>query len=223
MKVSGKNVFKEINIKDIKKIYLSNNFSDKEIISKIQKNNIKYIKIDQRELDKMILNNQGIITEIDDYKYSNLEDSYNDSLVVVLDHLEDPHNFGAIIRTCEARGVKNIIIPKDRSARVNETVMKVSAGTLNRVNIIMVSNIVKTLEKLKDENFFVYAADMDGEDYKNISYTDKVALVIGNEGKGISNLVKKVSDIIIKIPMEGKVNSLNASVAAGILLFGINK
>ena len=139
----------------------------------------------------------------------------------MLDHLEDPHNFGAIIRSCEARGIKNIIIPKDRSVLVNETVMKTSTGALERVNIIMVNNLVNAINKLKEKGFFIYAAEADGTDYRKVNYADKVCLIIGSEGFGVSKLVRKNCDEILSIPMKGKVNSLNASVSAGILLFGI--
>ncbi len=140
---------------------------------------------------------------------------------MILDHLEDPHNFGAIIRSAEARGVKKIIIPKDRSVSVNETVMKTSSGALNNVNIIMVSNLVNTINELKNRGYFIYAAEADGVNYKKVNYANKICLVIGSEGYGISQLVRKQADEIISIPMYGHVNSLNASVATGILLFAI--
>ena len=138
---------------------------------------------------------------------------------MALDHLEDVHNFGAIIRTCEAAGIKSILIPKDRSVRVNDIVMKTSVGALDRVKIVLVNNLCESLKKLQKKNFFVYSAFMDGEDYQTIDYSDKKVLVIGNEGKGISNVVENITDVRIGIPMLGKVNSLNASVAAGILIF----
>ena len=137
----------------------------------------------------------------------------------MLDHLEDPHNFGAIIRTAESIGVKNIIIPKDRSVCVNETVMKCSAGTLNHVNIIQVSNLVNAINYLKDSGFFIYGAEADGINYKKVDYSEKKCLVVGSEGKGISNLVRKNCDEIISLPMRGHINSLNASVAAAILIY----
>lgn len=221
MKVCGKNVFNELDYKKVRKVLISNTFKDQEIIKKIKENNLKYIITDSKIMDKMLKNNQGIIVEISDYEYKTLDVIENDSLVLMLDHLEDPHNFGAIIRSCEARGVKNIIIPKDRSVQVNETVMKTSTGALERVNIIMVSNLVNTINKLKEKGYFIYAAEADGTDYKKVSYADKVCLIIGSEGFGISKIVRNNSDEIISIPMKGKVNSLNASVSAGILLFSI--
>lgn len=223
MRVCGKNVFNETDKSKIKKVYLSSNFKDQEIIQTIKKSNLKYVNTDPKVLDKMLPNNQGIIIEIYDYVYGTLDDITDDTFVVMLDHLEDPHNFGAIIRSCEAKGIKNIIIPKDRSVLVNETVMKTSTGAISRVNIIMVNNLVNAINKLKEKGFFVYAAESDGEDYRKVSYADKVCLIIGSEGFGVSQLVKKNSDLIISIPMQGKVNSLNASVSAGILIFGIGE
>ncbi len=220
MKVSGKNVFNELDIKNIRKVYLSKNFKDKDIIEFIQKNKIKYVISDPKVMDGMLRNNQGIIVDINDYEYSNLE-SVDSDFVIILDHLEDPHNFGAIIRTSEAMGIKHIIIPKDRSVSVNETVMKTSAGALNHVNIIQVPNLVNAINYLKDNGFFVYGAEADGINYKDVDYSDKRCLVIGSEGKGISPVVRKNCDEIISLTMKGHVNSLNASVAAGILIYGL--
>ncbi len=222
MIVYGKNVFNETDPKSIRRVKLSPTFKDQEIMKKIKENHIKYIVSDQRDLDRIALHNQGIVIEINDYEYKDLSSiSKDEKIVLLLDHLEDPHNFGAIIRTCEARGIKSVIIPKDRSVAVNDTVMKTSAGALNRVNIIMVPNLVNAINKLKDDGFFIYASAMDGRDYKKVSYTDRVVLIIGNEGKGISKIVRDNSDEIISIPMIGSINSLNASVAAGILMYGI--
>ena len=224
MKVFGKNVFNELkdNVKSIKKVYIAKNFNDKEIIKFIQDNKISYSVTDVRNMDGMVEGrHQGIIAVIDDYEYVDYKDMLNDNVVVMLDHLEDPHNFGAIIRTCEAAGIKSIIIPKDRSVSVTSTVMKTSAGALEHVNIAMVNNLVNVIDDFKDNGFFVYAADMDGENYKNVDYANKVLLVIGSEGNGVGRLVKKNCDQILAIPMSGHVNSLNASVAAAILIYGI--
>ena len=141
--------------------------------------------------------------------------------VVILDHLEDPHNFGAIIRTCECAGIKNIIIPKDRSVTVNDTVVKVSVGAIEHVKIIMVSNLVNAINKLKDMGYFIYAAEADGINYKKENYPNKKVLIIGSEGKGVSRLVRGESDVILSIPMKGHINSLNASASAAILIYGM--
>ena len=224
MKVFGKNVFNELrdNVKSIKKVYISKNFNDKEIIKFIQDNKISYSVTDAKNMDGMVEGrHQGIIAVIDDYEYVDYKEMLNDNVVVMLDHLEDPHNFGAIIRTCEAAGIKSIIIPKDRSVSVTSTVMKTSAGALEHVNIAMVNNLVNVIDDFKDNGFFVYAADMDGQNYKDVDYANKVLLVIGSEGNGVGRLVKKNCDQILAIPMSGQVNSLNASVAAAILIYGI--
>ncbi len=224
MKVFGKNVFNELrdNIKSIKKVYIAKNFNDKEIIKFIQDNKISYSVTDSKNMDVMVEGrHQGIIAVIDDYEYVDYKEMLNDNVVVMLDHLEDPHNFGAIIRTCEAAGIKSIIIPKDRSVSVTSTVMKTSAGALEHVNIAMVNNLVNVIDDFKDNGFFVYAADMDGRNYKDVDYANKVLLVIGSEGNGVGRLVKKNCDQILAIPMSGHVNSLNASVAAAILIYGI--
>ncbi len=226
MLVYGKNVFNELsnNSSNIRKIYLSNNFHDRKIYDLINKNNLKYIKMDNKKMDQMVDgNHQGIIIEINEYDYCSLEEIMNEEMLVMLDHLEDPHNLGAIIRTCEAAGVKGVIIPKDRSVQVNGTVMKVSSGSLEYVSVCQVNNLVKTIDILKDNGYFIYGSDMNGIDYKKVSYSDKKVLVVGNEGSGLSKLVKENCDEIIKINMYGQVNSLNASVSAGILIYGMKE
>ena len=215
MYVYGKNVAKEINSK-IEKVYVANNFKDKEILKKIK---APIVYVDKNKLDKMVDGvHQGIVLKIADYDYKDISE-LNSDVVVMLDHLEDPHNFGAIIRTCEAAGIKDIIIPKDRSVKVNSTVMKTSAGCLDRVNIYEVTNLVQTINYLKKNNYWIIGTDMEGTNYKKIDYQGKIVIIIGNEGSGISRLVKESCDFIATIPMQGEVNSLNASVAAGIIIF----
>ena len=215
MYVYGKNVAKEINSK-VEKVYVTNNFKDKEILKKIK---APIVYVDKNKLDKMVDGvHQGIVLKIADYDYKDISE-LNSDVVVMLDHLEDPHNFGAIIRTCEAAGIKDIIIPKDRSVKVNSTVMKTSAGCLDRVNIYEVTNLVQTINYLKKNNYWIIGTDMEGTDYKKIDYKGKIVIIIGNEGNGISRLVKEACDFIASIPMQGEVNSLNASVAAGIIIF----
>lgn len=223
MKVYGKNVFNELkeNYQKIKRVYLSNTLKDKEIIDFIKSHKISYEIIEASRIKQMGGNNQGIIMLIDDYDYVPVENFYQENIVLMLDHLEDPHNLGAIIRTCEAAGIKSIIIPKDRSVTINETVYKTSSGALANVNIALVNNLSKIVNDFKNKGFFVYGTAMDGINYKKVDYADKVLLVIGNEGKGMSRLIKENCDAIIAIPMHGKVNSLNASVAAGIVIFDL--
>ena len=215
----GRNPFKETDPKKIKKVYINKNSSNNEILNYLKEQKIKFELVDNKFLDKLTTeNHQGLVFEVYDYEYYNM-DSVTEDFVVVLDHIEDPHNLGAIIRSCECAGIKSIIIPKDRACHVNDTVMKISCGAVNNVKVVMVSNLVQTVNKLKEDGYFVYGADMVGEDYRKIDYSGKKCLIIGNEGKGISDLLKKTCDFIVSIPMKGEINSLNASVAAGIILF----
>lgn len=224
MLVCGRNVLKETNASKIHKVYLKENFKDKNIINYLKDNKIKYEFIPEFRLNKMVKSeNQGIVIDIDDYDYYKLDDCLDEDFIVCLDHLKDPHNLGAIIRTCECAGIKTIIIPDNRSVRVTDTVVKISAGAINNVKIVLVSNINNALIKLKKNFFFIYTADMDGKDYHEIDYAEKKVLVIGAEGSGVSNIVRSSSDCIIKIPMYGEINSLNASVSAGILIYGMIK
>ena len=221
MYVYGKNVAKEmLNKKEkINKAFLYTKFNDNEILSNLKKRNIKIKYLTKDELNKIETgNHQGIILEVDDYKYSSIDD-LNDDIIVMLDHLEDPHNFGAIIRTCEAAGVKNIIIPKDRSVKVTSSVIKVSVGAIENVKIALVNNLVNTIKELKQKGYWFIGTDMQGTDYRDIDYSGKIVLVIGNEGKGLSRLTEENCDFIASIPMRGKVNSLNASVAAALIIY----
>ncbi len=216
----GKNVLLMMNPKEIKKVYISNAKNDPDIKNYLKENKIHYVITSNDVLNKMCSkNHQGVVIEREEYSYYSLNDIKDEEFVLILDHLEDPHNFGAIIRTAEAAGVKSIIIPKDRSVSVNDTVIKTSVGTTANVKIIKVTNIADSIKKLQDKGYFVYGTDMNGKDCREINFDGKKVLIIGNEGKGMSNIVTSKCDEIIKIPMKGEVNSLNASVAAGILLF----
>lgn len=226
MIVFGKNVARDLllnNNKKVEKIILQDGFSDNEILSLIEKRNINVIIKQKREIDRLISGvHQGILLYIPDYQYSSIETAYNDDVVVILDHLEDPHNLGAIIRTCEAAGIRSIILPKDRQVQINATVMKTSVGTLDNMNMISVTNLVNTINKLKENGFWIVGTALENSvDFKTIDYSSKIALVIGNEGSGISNIVANNCDFLAKIPMYGKTNSLNASVAAGIMIYEI--
>ena len=224
MYICGKNVAKEYlnGNNKVKKVFLNNSFNDNEIMNLLKSKKIKIDYVDKRELDKKTLeNHQGIILEVDDFEYSNLNVILNkeNPLVVMLDHIQDPHNFGAIIRTCEATGVDAIIIPKDRSVSVNGTVIRTSVGASKYVPIIRVTNLVNTIKDMKKEGFWFFGTDMNGENYSKLNYKGKTCLIIGNEGDGMSKLVKDNCDFIASIPMIGKINSLNASVATGIIIY----
>ena len=223
MYIYGKNVALEYlnSNKKIEKVFIQNNFNDKELLNKIKSKNISYQVLSKIDMDKKVNGlHQGIILKVEDYKYANLDDIIKeDALIVILDHLEDPHNFGAIIRTCEAAGVDGIIIPSDRQVEVNPTVIKTSVGTTENMKIVRVTNLVNTIKLLKDKGFWIFGTDMDGTDYKSLDYKGKTAIICGNEGSGMSRLVKDNCDFIASIKMRGKVNSLNASVATGIIIF----
>lgn len=216
----GKNVLYMTNPTSIKKVYISKSKQDKELFDYLKKNKIRYIVVDKELLNKMTKeHHQGIVLEIEDFQYSELEEIMKDNFLLMLDHLEDPHNLGAIIRSAEAAGITGIILPKDRSVTVTDTVIKTSAGAINNLKIVKVTNLVDTIKKLQKENFFIYGADMEGTDIREAKFAPKKVLVIGNEGKGISKVVEKNCDEMIRIPMTGEINSLNASVAAAILIF----
>lgn len=222
MYIYGKNIVKEAleNNKKIKKAYVYKNFNDKYIIDKLK--NIDIVYLEKYELDKLVHEkHQGIILLIDDYEYSDINELINDStsFIVILDHITDPHNFGAIIRTCEAAGVNGIVIPKDRSVEVNSTVIKVSTGAIENIKISRVTNLVNTINFLKKKGFWIIGTSMEGTNYSKIDYKGKTAIVIGNEGDGMGRLVKESCDFIATIPMIGKTNSLNASVATGIIIY----
>jgi len=227
MIIYGKNVARETleNNKKITKALICKDFSDKNLISMLEKRNISIEYVTKNELDRIEKNNhQGIILYVPDYEYVELDELLNNEkpFLVILDHIEDPHNFGAIVRTCEAAGVTGIIIPKDRSVSVNSTVMKTSAGALNNVKICKVTNLNRTIDYLKDNSIWIIGTDMaDSVSYTELDYNIPIALIIGSEGFGISRLVMEKCDYVVNIPMYGKINSLNASVAAGILIYKI--
>lgn len=200
------------------------------IIAKAKQKNIPVKDVDSKKLDFLAkgVNHQGIVAQCAVKEYSTLEDIFalaeergESPFIIVLDKIEDPHNLGAIIRTAECAGAHGVIIPERRSAGLSYTVEKTSAGALEYMPVVRVKNISAVLQKLKDKGIWVYGADMDGEHYKKVNFDGAVALVIGNEGKGISPLVANDCDVIVSLPMKGKINSLNASVAAGILMYEI--
>ena len=226
MLVYGKNVCLEFLKKSekIRKVYIQEGFSDENLISAIGNLKIQPKILPKNEIDRLANGlHQGIIMDVADFSYADYNDFIQDenSFIVILDHLEDPHNLGAIVRSCEAAGVNGIIIPKDRSVEVNATVFKTSAGAIENIPISMVTNLSMTIKDLKDKGFWIVGTDMNGTNYHDIDYSGKIALVIGNEGSGMSRIVRESCDLIAEIPMYGKVNSLNASVACGIMIWEV--
>lgn len=218
--VYGKNSFFEaLNSKRIVKAYV---LSDKEIKDK----RINYEVVDRKTLDKMSKsgNHQGYLAEVKEFKMSSVEDMLKEKngLIVMLDGLEDVHNLGAIIRTCDCAGVDGVIYKSHNSVKVNDTVAKVACGALEYVKVAEVTNLTDTLNKLKDKGYWVVGSDGNCDQlYTDIKYDMNTVLVIGSEGKGMSRLVKEQCDYIVKLPMVGHITSLNASVAAGILIYNI--
>ena len=171
-------------------------------------------------------NHQGVIAYVSPYRYYELEEIIDENatndMVIVCDEITDPHNLGAIIRTADASGASGIIIPKRRSALLTPTVTKSSAGAAEYLKVCRVTNISRTIDQLKEKGYWIVGADMDGDkNYFDSDLTGKVAIVIGSEGNGIGNLIKKQCDFLVKIPMKGKVSSLNASVAASLLMYEV--
>lgn len=214
---------------NIEKIELYKNLKDEKILKIKKLASERNIKIFYN--NKKVDNSQGVVAIIGNYDYyidlgEFLEKvaPLKKSIVLILDEVQDPRNFGAIIRSAEVFGVHGIIIPERNSVRINETVVKTSTGAIEYVNIIQVTNVSDTIERLKKLDYWVYGAEGEGSnDYSQEKFADKVVLVLGSEGKGIRRKVKDNCDILIKIPMYGKINSLNVSVASGILLAKISE
>jgi len=202
------------------------------IIAKCREKGILIKEVSPAKLDYLTgnSNHQGVAVLIATQEYSTVDDILElarqrneDPFIIICNEIEDPHNLGAIIRTAEAAGAHGIIIPKRRSASLNVTVAKSASGALEYMKVARVTNISSEIDRLKAEGVWVFCADMDGEDYSLTDFNCPCALVIGNEGKGIGPLVAKKCDAIISLPMKGKINSLNASVAAAILMYAVVK
>ena len=198
------------------------------IIAKCNQRGILKKEVSPQKLDYYCAgaNHQGVAVMFASQEYSTPEEILavakergEQPFIIVCDEIEDPHNLGAIIRTAEACGVHGIIIPKRRSASLNATVAKSASGALEYMKVARVTNIPNTIDFLKSQGVWVFGADMDGEDYASVDFDMPCALVIGNEGKGIGTLTAKKCDRIVSLPMCGKINSLNASVAAGVLMY----
>lgn len=230
--VYGKNVVRQL-IREQKKIYeivRSSGLHDNELERLIAQRGIPCKEVSRKEMDAMFRGvvHQGIAAHIEDYKTYSIEEILasvpqgKTPLLVMLDGLEDPHNLGAILRTADAVGVDGILLAKNRSVRLTPTVAKVSTGAIDTVKVGIVHNLSQTLRNLKKSGFWVAGADMEHSvDYRQADYTSPLVLVIGSEGFGISSLVKKQCDFLVRLPMAGTITSLNASVACGILLYQI--
>ena len=233
MIIYGRNPVKEAYRagKTIEKLYLPKGAPDPVLspiykMAKEKRTVISYV--DKFTMDKLSEggNHQGVLAQITDFDYSSVEDILalakekgEDLLIVLLDGITDPHNLGAIVRSAECFGAHGIVIPKHRSVSVNDTVVKVASGATEHMLIAKVTNINDTIRMLKEHNVWVYATDFDGKAPKLTNLTGNVAIVIGSEGEGIHKLTKELCDDTLTIPEYGKINSLNASVATGIILY----
>lgn len=236
--IEGRNAVLELleSDRDINKIYVTKGDrqgSIKRIIAIANEKKIIVVEKDKKQMDQIAGtdNYQGVIAIVPPYEYSEVEDILNVAeereevpFILILDGIEDTHNLGAIIRTAETAGVHGIIIPKRRAASVNSTVSKVASGALEYMKIARVNNITDTINKLKEKNIWICGTTIDSEKYYyEQDFKIPVAIVIGNEAKGISDLVKKNCDFLVKIPMKGKITSLNASVSTGIIAYEVLK
>ena len=231
MKIKGRNAVREALSAgtNIIKLMASNSSKDKvfnEIITDAKKLGVKIQFVDNKMLDRECDNHQGLVAITSDFEYSSVEDILDvakqknePNFILILDGVEDPHNFGSIIRGAECLGVHGIIISKNRACPVTDTVSKVSAGAIQHVKIAKVTNINTEIERLKEKNIWVYACELGGEDLDTANLSGNIAIVMGSEGKGVSALTRKICDGVVTMTMYGKVNSLNVSVATGIVLY----
>ena len=203
-----------------------------KIVADAKKAGIVIKEVDPKKLDFVCghNNHQGIAAFGAVKEYSSVEDIFataeergESPFIIICDEIEDPHNLGAIIRTAEAAGAHGVIIPKRRSASLSFTVAKTSAGAVEFMHVARVTNIPQTIDELKKRGVWVYCADMDGEPFYKSNLKGAIALVIGSEGNGVGRLVKEKCDVTLSMPMKGKINSLNASVAAGILMYEVSR
>jgi len=234
MKVEGRNAILELlkTDKEIDKVLVRNDLKDdasKRVINVIRSKRVKIQLVDKFVIDKESENgrSQGFIAFVSDYKYFDIEDIIDDcdgkkdALIVILSEVTDPHNLGSVIRVCECAGVDGIVIGKDRCASVSDTVMRISAGALNHVKVARVTNVNQTIDKLKDAGFWVYGAEANAGSIYDTDLTGKTCLVIGGEDSGVKKLTQEKCDGMVSIPMKGKVNSLNASVACGVAVYEV--
>lgn len=236
--VEGRNSVLELleSNKDINKIFITKgekHGSINKIIAKAKDRNVIIVEKDKRKMDEMAQNenHQGVIAIVPPFEYCEIEDileeakqKKEDPFILILDGIEDPHNLGSIIRTAETAGVHGIIIPKRRAVAVNSTVNKASAGAVEYMKIARVTNITDSIQRLKDEGLWICGTDINTDKYYyNQDLTGPLGIVIGNEGSGMSDKVRKNCDFNVKIPMKGKVTSLNASVSAGIIIYEVVK
>jgi 23S rRNA (guanosine2251-2'-O)-methyltransferase len=229
--VYGKNVVKQILLDGTRaqEVYLTG--QDGEIMKLAAARHVPVKFVDRRTLTKLVHNehHNGCAARIEPYRTYSLDEllamrksRVGQGLLVLLDGLEDPHNLGAILRTCDAAGADGVIFRKNNAVGLTPTVAKASVGAIDTVPCAEVTNLARTCEILKERGWWIVGSDMNGQDYRSLNYDFDTVLVIGNEGKGISRLMEKECDYMVSLPMEGKIESLNASVSAGVLMYEIH-
>lgn len=234
--VAGRNPVVEVlsGDRDVERIFIADGSegSVSKIVALAREQGVIVDFVPKEKIDAMApgVKHQGVVAKVSEYKYADMEEVFaraemsgEDPFIIILDEISDPHNLGAIIRTAECAGAHGVVIPKRRAASLTQTVALSAAGAIENMPVVQVTNLARTIEDLQARGVWVGAADMDGETYYEANLTGPIAIVIGNEGKGVGRLVKEKCDFVLSIPMYGKINSLNASNAAAILMYGIRR
>ena len=234
--VAGRNPVVEVlsGERDVERIFIADGSegSVSKIVALAREQGVIVDFVPKEKIDAMApgVKHQGVVAKVSEYKYAEMEEVFaraeasgEDPFIIILDEISDPHNLGAIIRTAECAGAHGVVIPKRRAASLTQTVALSAAGAIENMPVVQVTNLARTIEELQAKGIWVGAADMDGETYYEANLTGPIAIVIGNEGKGVGRLVKEKCDFVLSIPMYGKINSLNASNAAAVLMYGIRR
>ena len=234
--VAGRNPVIEVlsGDRDVERVFIADGSegSVSKIIALAREKGVILDFVPKEKIDAIApgVKHQGVAAKVSEYKYADMDDVFaraeasgEDPFIIILDEITDPHNLGAIIRTAECAGAHGVVIPKRRAASLTQTVALSAAGAIENMPVVQVTNLGRTIEDLKEKGVWVGAADMDGETYYEANLTGPIAIVIGNEGKGVGRLVKEKCDFVLSIPMYGRINSLNASNAAAVLMYGIRR
>ena len=234
--IAGRNPVVEVlsGERDVERVFIADGSegSVSKIVALAKEKGVIVDFVPKEKIDAMVpgVKHQGVVAKVSEYRYAEMdevfaraEESGEDPFIIILDEISDPHNLGAIIRTAECAGAHGVIIPKRRAASLTQTVALSAAGAIENMPVVQVTNLARTIEELQGKGVWVGAADMDGETYYKANLTGPIAIVIGNEGKGVGRLVKEKCDFVLSIPMYGRINSLNASNAAAVLMYGIRR
>ena len=234
--VAGRNPVVEVlsGDRDVERIFIADGSegSVSKIVALAREQGVIVDFVPKEKIDAMApgVKHQGVVAKVSEYKYADMEDVFaraetagEDPFIIILDEISDPHNLGAIIRTAECAGAHGVVIPKRRAASLTQTVALSAAGAIENMPVVQVTNLARTIEELQAKGVWVGAADMDGDTYYKANLKGPIAIVIGNEGKGVGHLIKEKCDFVLSIPMYGKINSLNASNAAAVLMYGIRR